>query len=177
MAVYHRLRNKPDPSSEPLIFLDFRPSYLKAQPLVYAALTAAECQICMYWMFKEMIATQHNRKHPPICKRCMVKVRMCPFCRIELRGASVHRHPRVRDDEASSIRNIARIWRSPVPAHISESPGLRTLAATAFQRRANAIRLQGRDEATAVRRRLVDAMQERGALRAGPDWPALAFLS
>ena len=48
-----------------------------------------ECELCCGIYFKETeLATQHDVRHPPTCRRCLIKVSKCPYCR-----KSLSRHP------------------------------------------------------------------------------------
>lgn len=79
-AAYH-LRRKRAYECDDVVFLAFRPFYIKPQQRVYAALPAAECSVCYYSFYHEMLATQHSALHPPVCARCFARLRVCPFCR------------------------------------------------------------------------------------------------
>lgn len=68
-----------------LMFLEFRPAYLIPQRAVYAALATQWCAICMRDVFNEMVARQHDARHPVLCRACHDKMDKCPFCRISLR--------------------------------------------------------------------------------------------
>lgn len=67
--------------AEELIFIDFRPVWLKSQQNVYKQLMVSNCAICMNDCYVENLSVQHNSKHPPVCTRCYSKLFTCPFCR------------------------------------------------------------------------------------------------
>ena len=76
-----RLMRAPSPEVDELIFVDFRPYWLKRQRSVYRALASDVCSICMVETFTEHQPQQHNPKHPPICRNCFERISVCPFCR------------------------------------------------------------------------------------------------
>ncbi len=65
-----------------MIFIEFRPRWLKSQKNVYRSMFGKECVICMNACFLENTAIQHNKNHPCICCRCFDKLSSCPFCRL-----------------------------------------------------------------------------------------------
>lgn len=71
--------------TEELIFLEFRTAHLIAQRAVYTALATQWCAICMRDIFNEMVARQHDARHPVLCRACHDKMDKCPFCRVTLR--------------------------------------------------------------------------------------------
>lgn len=72
---------------EELIFIEFRPRWLKQQKDVYRSLQTQTCSICFCEIFLENIAVQHMCNHPTICKLCFRKLSKCPFCRIPIRAS------------------------------------------------------------------------------------------
>lgn len=64
-----------------IIFIDFRPRWLRAQLQVYKYLKRTLCNICYYEYYPECIAQQHDTRHPAVCKLCYSKLISCPFCR------------------------------------------------------------------------------------------------
>ena len=79
--VISRCLRPPIDEIDELIFLEFRWAPLKPQKRVYAAMPSYECQICMYGVYGELLAVQHNPRHPPVCVRCYARMTNCPFCR------------------------------------------------------------------------------------------------
>ena len=90
-----RLLAPPSPDRDEVLFIDFRPHWLVAQQSVYRALSLFPCSICMLDVFVEQVAVQHNPRHPPICRACFERLKVCPFCRTCL-GGSLDRYGRVQ---------------------------------------------------------------------------------
>ena len=85
LAAHHvmcRMLRSPRAQMDELIFLDFRPHWLKPQQRVYSAMPVQQCEICMYEFFPEHIARQHIPNHPPVCSQCYARMQKCPFCRV-----------------------------------------------------------------------------------------------
>ena len=85
------------PDAEVVIFLDFRPHWLRRQRRVYEALATQTCSICMYDHFAERIAKQHNPNHPAVCTGCLTRLVLCPFCRAWL--------PQLRQQPIGAVNN------------------------------------------------------------------------
>lgn len=88
--VVSKLIAPPAVAEDELVFLNFRPAYLKAQRRVYDMLWLRECHICMYVTIPELVAKQHSDKHPTICTRCYARLNICPFCRHPIQAAAGH---------------------------------------------------------------------------------------
>ena len=71
-------------SDDELIFIDFRPHWLRSQRMVYNALARAPCAICMFEVHPDNVVKQHNPHHPPLCFDCYLQLQVCPFCRVDL---------------------------------------------------------------------------------------------
>ena len=69
------------PDADEVLFLEFRPHWLRRQSSVYRALATQTCSICMHDHFVERIAKQHNPNHPAVCTGCLARLVLCPFCR------------------------------------------------------------------------------------------------
>lgn len=82
--LMHRLLSPSPPALDELIFLEFRPQWLRRQRTVYNYLAWSTCAICMMDVHPAFRAPQHNPKHPPVCSDCFVRLRTCPFCRVTL---------------------------------------------------------------------------------------------
>jgi len=74
-----------------LLFIPFRPVWLRPQQLVYRALHRIPCEICMYEYYPEFLTKQHISTHPPICKLCYDRLDRCPFCRTRLHSTNLAR--------------------------------------------------------------------------------------
>jgi len=92
-AVVSKLLTQPSPDVDELIFLEFRPAYLKAQRRVYDMLGLHDCHICMYTTIPELVAKQHSDKHPTICVRCYERLKACPFCRTPFQAVMTYSEP------------------------------------------------------------------------------------
>ena len=71
-------------SDDEIIFIEFRPYYIRNQRLVYNNMLTSQCVICMHDYFSEMIVLQHDHRHPTMCCKCYEKMLSCPFCRMPL---------------------------------------------------------------------------------------------
>jgi hypothetical protein len=91
--VERLLRRGGDCETEGVIFLDFRPHWLHKQVDVYRAMPTQTCSICMHDCFVERIARQHNQHHPPVCRSCLSRLVLCPFCRAWLPRRGVLPYP------------------------------------------------------------------------------------
>ena len=194
--MLNRLMNFPKEEVEEVIFIDFRPSYLKPQQLVYKALLAYECTICMYTYFSEMISRQHNPHHPNVCQRCMLKLQVCPFCRTPIQhkldiSAEHNEIARVLTyayEQVSRPQTIARMISAFSPPSINDDDRLRALAQSVqlsgIRGARRTLRFRNEIENENVRRRLIEVMQEDdesnmdGAENVNSlqqTWPSLSF--
>lgn len=67
-----------------IVFLPLRSRCLTPQRAVYDATKLVACAICMHDFFPEMLHSQHDLRHPSICRRCGSKLTVCPFCRVPI---------------------------------------------------------------------------------------------
>lgn len=175
--MLNRLMTSPKKAVEEVIFIDFRPSYLKPQQLVYRALSAHECSICMYAYFSELISRQHNPHHPTVCQRCMSKLRVCPFCRrpihnkidISEEHTEIARVLTYAHEQVSRPETIARMISAFSPPSTDDDERLRALAQSASGIRGARRTLRFRNEIENLR-----------PIRTGDDslqhtWPSLSF--
>lgn len=84
-SLFWRLKTMNINPGEELIFIEFRPHWLRNQKKVYKNMQLETCSICLFDVFPERIQVQHISAHPCICVSCFQKLDRCPFCRVSFK--------------------------------------------------------------------------------------------